>query len=322
MTTNEATTQKPLWLLIEESFLELDPQSLSGGNLESSIQQIAGELDNAGYNVSKYGGNLLQLRWAMDDMVKVGRPLLKDLNAAFEAFTLEDLSDAYMTAGKLINDIGNTWPKLKESDRRAEVIRMVEETKLDLLIKKAKDLPGDDGIEMLINEKVASDVITSALSISEEKLKEVNEEMEKRAAERARVETLLEAVDGKSDEEKVKHLFDNNVSEKLTIEIAKVDQSAIDAVKKAMEEEIKEKQRLADEAAAKKKAEAEGPALEDISPEDMIDHIEAIREIMEFSDQENEIRTMCEQSSLPKSLVDIAVTDPDKLDELEKKAEG
>jgi len=322
MTTNEATTQKPLWLLIEESFLELDPQSLSGGNLESSIQQIAGELDNAGYNVSKYGGNLLQLRWAMDDMVKVGRPLLKDLNAAFEAFTLEDLSDAYMTAGKLINDIGNTWPKLKESDRRAEVIRMVEETKLDLLIKKAKDLPGDDGIEMLINEKVASDVITSALSISEEKLKEVNEEMEKRAAERARVETLLEAVDGKSDEEKVKHLFDNNVSEKLTIEIAKVDQSAIDAVKKAMEEEIKEKQRLADEAAAKKKTEAEGPALEDISPEDMIDHIEAIREIMEFSDQENEIRTMCEQSSLPKSLVDIAVTDPDKLDELEKKAEG
>jgi len=251
MTTNEATTQKPLWLLIEESFLELDPQSLSGGNLESSIQQIAGELDNAGYNVSKHGGNLLQLRWAMDDMVKVGRPLLKDLNAAVEAFTLEDVSDAYMTAAKLINDIGNTWPKLKESDRRAEVMRMVEETKLDLLIKKAKDLPGDDGIEMLIDEKVASDVITSALSISEEKLKEVNEEMEKRAAERARVETLLEAVDGKSDEEKVKHLFDNNVSEKLTIEIAKVDQSAIDAVKKAMEEEIKEKQRLADEAAAR-----------------------------------------------------------------------
>jgi hypothetical protein len=322
MTTNEATTQKPLWLSIEESFLELDPQSLSGGNLESSIQQIAGELDNAGYNVSKHGGNLLQLRWAMDDMLKVGRPLLKDVNAAVESFTLEDLSDAYMTVGKLIDDIGNTWPKLKESDRRAEVIRIVEETKLDLLIKKAKDLPGDDGIEMLIDEKVASDVIISSMSISEEKLKEVNEEMEKRAAERARVETLLEKVDGKSDEEKVKHLFDNKVSEKLMLEIAKVDQSAIDAAKKAMEEELKEQQRLAEEAAAKKKAEAEGPALEDISPEDMIDHIEAIREIMEFSDKEDEIRTMCEQSSLPKSLVDIAVSDPDKLDELEKNAEG
>ena len=54
----------------------------------------------------------------------------------------------------------------------------------------------------------------------------------------------------------------------------------------------------------------------------MIDHIDAIREIMEFSDQEKEIRTMCEQSSIPKCLVDIAVTEPDKLDELEKNAEG
>jgi len=62
MTTGEATAKKPLWLLIEESFLELDPQSLSGPNLEASIKQIAGELDNAGYNVSNYGGNLLQLR--------------------------------------------------------------------------------------------------------------------------------------------------------------------------------------------------------------------------------------------------------------------
>lgn len=45
-------------------------------------------------------------------------------------------------------------------------------------------------------------------------------------------------------------------------------------------------------------------------------------EIMEFSDVEKEIRTMCEQSAIPKALVDIAVSDPDKLDELEKKAEG
>jgi hypothetical protein len=89
-----------------------------------------------------------------------------------------------------------------------------------------------------------------------------------------------------------------------------------------MEEELKEKERLEAEAAAKKKAEAEGPALEDIAPEDMIDHIDAIREIMEFSDQEKEIRVMCEQSSIPKALVDIAVSEPDKLDELEKQAEG
>ena len=41
--------------------------------------------------------------------------------------------------------------------------------------------------------------------------------------------------------------------------------------------------------------------------------IEAIREIMEFSDQEKEIRVMCDQSSIPKALVDIAVSDPDSI---------
>jgi predicted component of type VI protein secretion system len=89
-----------------------------------------------------------------------------------------------------------------------------------------------------------------------------------------------------------------------------------------MEAELKEKQRLAEEEAARKKEAAAGPALEDISPDEMLDHIEAIREIMEFSDQEKEIRVMCEQSSIPKALVDIAVSEPDRLDELEKEAEG
>jgi hypothetical protein len=89
-----------------------------------------------------------------------------------------------------------------------------------------------------------------------------------------------------------------------------------------MEEELKEKQRLEEEAAARKKAEAAGPSLEEIPPDEMLDHIESIREIMEFSDQEKEIRVMCEQSAIPKALVDIAVSEPDKLDELEKEAEG
>ena len=89
-----------------------------------------------------------------------------------------------------------------------------------------------------------------------------------------------------------------------------------------MEEELKEKQRLAEEEAARKKAEAEGPALEDIPSDQMIEYIDSIREIMEFSDVEKEIRVMCEQSSIPKALVDIAVSDPGKLDELEKQAQG
>jgi hypothetical protein len=322
MTTSDETKKKPLWLLIEENILELESQDLLPENLEASIQRIAGKLDNAGYNVSHHGGNLLQLRWAMNETRKIGRPLMKDFNAALAALTLNDLSDPYFATTKLIDDVGKTWPELKRSERRAEVIQIVEKTKLDLLVAKANGLPGDEGIRLLIEEKVAPEVITSALGISAEKLKQVNTDMEKERAERTRVATLLEAVEGKSNEEKVKHLFANNVSEKLIIELAKIDQDAINGVKQAMEAELKEKQRLADEAAKRKKEEAAGPPLEEIPPDKMLEHIEAIREIMEFSDKENEIRAMCEQSSIPKCLVDIAVSEPERLDVLEKEAEG
>ena len=322
MTTGDATKKKPLWLSIEENILALDSQDLSGENLEASIQRIAGQLDDAGYNVSKHGGHMLQLRWTMTETSKVGRPFMEDFNTAIEALTLEDVADAYAATDRIIGDIAETWPNLKKSERRADVIRIVEKTKLDLLIAKAKDLSGDEGIRFLIEKQIDSEVIISALDITEEKLKQVNAEIERERAERARVAKLLKAVEGKSDEEKVKHLFTNDVSEELIIEMAKVDQDAINAAKKAMEEELKEKQRLEAEAAAKKAAEAAGPALEDIPPDEMLDHIEAIREIMEFSDEEKEIRVMCEQSSIPKALVDIAVSEPDRLDELEKEAEG
>lgn len=322
MATEEAAKKKPLWLLIEEEFLALDPQELSGAGQEAAIQRVAGNLDGKGYNVSKHGGNLMQLRWAADDMRKVGRPLMKDFNAAIGAFTLDDLMDAYGAADKLINDIGAAWPKLKRSECRPVVIDFVQKRRLDLLVEKARGLSGDDGIELLINEKVAPEVITSRMEITAEKLKEVNTAMEKRRAERERVMGLLEKVADKSDEDKVRFLFDNNVAEPLILELAGVDQSAIEGAKKAMEEELKEKQRLAEEEAARKKAEAEGPALGDIPPDKMLEYIEAIREIMEFSDVEKEIRTMCEQSSIPKALIDIAVSEPAKLDELEKQAGG
>ncbi len=322
MTTSDATEKKPLWLLIEENILELDSQDISAENLEASIQRIAGELDNAGYNVSRHGGNMLELRWAMNEAHKVGRPLMQDFNTAMEALTLEDVADPYLVTNKLIGDIGKTWPKLKLSERRVDVIGIVEKTKLDLFIAKAKDLPADEGIRFLIEEQVEPEVITSALDITAEKLAQVNTAMEEERAERARVATLLDAVEGKSNEEKVKHFLTNNVSEELIIEMAKVGQDAINGVKQSMEEELKEKQRLAEEAAARKKEEAAGPALEEIPPDEMLTHIEAIREIMEFSDQEKEIRVMCEQSSIPEALVDIAVSEPDKLDQLEKEAGG
>ena len=322
MTTSDAFKKMPLWLLIEENILALDSTDLAGEKLEPSIQRIAGELDNSGYNVSRHGGNLLKLRWAVEKAVKAGRPLMKDFNTAVAALTLEDVADPYKATSKLLDDVAKTWPELRSPERRADVIKIVEQTKLDLLIARAKSLPGDESIRMLIKEKVASQVITSALEISDEKLKQVRAEIKKELAERERVATLLEAVAGKSDEEKVKHLFEKNVSVELIIEMAKVDQGVIDAAKQAMEEELKEKQRLAEEEAERKKAEAAGPALDDLPPDELIGFIESIREIMEFSEEEKEIRIMCEQSSIPKSLVDIAVSEPDKLDELEKKAQG
>ena len=193
---------------------------------------------------------MLQLRWALNETHKVGRPLMKDFNTAIAALKLEDVADPYATTDKLIGNIGKTWPKLKRSERRADVIRIVEQTKLDLLIAKAKGLPDDEGIRLLIEEQVAPEVITHALDITAEKLEQVNTEMKKERAERARVTTLLEAIEGKSDEEKVKHLFENDVSEELIIEMAQVDQGAIDGAKQAMEAELKEKQRLEEEAAA------------------------------------------------------------------------
>ena len=322
MTTNDATEKKPLWLLIEENFLELASQDLSEENRERTIQRIAGELDNTGYNVSLHGGNMLQLRRAMDERCKVGRPLMKDFNDAIAALTLEDVADPIVATAKLVRDLGEAWPKLRGSERKADVLRIVEKTKLDLLITKAKGLPGDEGIRLLIEEELASEVITKALGITVDKLGQVNTEVEKERAERTRVKTLLEAVEGKSNEEKVRHLSANNVSDKLIIEMAEVDQSAVDSVKQTIGAELKEKQRLEEEAAARKKEEAGGPSLEEIPPDQILEYIEAIREILEFSEKEKEIRVMCEQSSIPTSLVDIAVSEPEKLDELEKEAEG
>jgi hypothetical protein len=322
MTTSNATGKKPLWLLIEENFLGLSSQELSDENREGTIQQIAGELDNTGYNVSLHGGNMLELRLAMNERCKVGRPLMKDFNDAIAALTLEDVTDPVSATAKLIRDLGEAWPKLQGSERKKDVLKIVEKTKLDLLIAKAKGLSGDEGIRLLIEEDVASEVITNALGITGEKLAQVKAEVEKERAARARVETLLEAVADKSEEEKVRHLMSNDISEKLIIEITGIDQGVVDGVKKTIEEELKEKQRLAEEEAARKEEEAAGPPLEEIPPDQMLEYIEGIREILEFSDVEKDIRVMCEQSAIPKALVDIAVSEPEKLDELEEKAGG
>lgn len=324
MTTNEETQKSPIWWAIEESLLALEGQAVTQENKEETIQKIAGDLDEKGYNIFGSGGNMMSLRWAMDDMLEAGRPMLKDFNDSLSGFKLEDLGNPCHASYKLTDNLGVTWKEIKQSYKRDTLVDIFKETKLDLLVKKAKglDVEGDLGIRLLIGEEVESQTIIERMEITQEKLDQVNADIAAEIAMRNKVVSLLEKVEGKSDEEKVKYLFDNEITEELIIEVAKIDQSAIDAAKKAIEEELKEKQRLAEEAAAKKKAEAEGPALEDITPEDMYNHIYAIREIMEFSDVEKEIRVMCEQSAVPKALVDIAISDPEKLDELEKQVEG
>jgi len=322
MAAKEEVKQNPLWLAIEEKLLELDPQALAEHSLEATVKRLAAELDAAGYKVSKYAGGMIELRSALEDMRRIGRPPLKDLNDALRSCTLDDMDDPYRVAERLITNVGKDWSKLKRSERRSEVIRMVEETRLDLLVAKAKALPGDGGIRLLIEEKVAPGLVIGRLEITQDKLDQVNAEIARERAERTRVASLLAVVEGKSDEERIKHLIDNNVAEPLIMEMAQVDGAAMDRAKQAMEAELKEKQRLEEEAAARRKAEAEGPALENIPADRMLEYIASIREILEFSDQEKDIRVMCEQSSIPKALVDIAVSDPTKLDELEQKAQG
>jgi predicted component of type VI protein secretion system len=322
MTTPDGLNEEPLWLAIEKKILELGSHDFSGDKLERSVQLLAAALDDGGFAVSKNAGHMLDLRGALGARVSVGRPLMGDLDKAFVALTLEDVESPYTATVSLINEVGGEWPALKESGRRPQLLRMVEKTKLDLLVAKAKGLEGDGGVRLLIGEGVVAEVIVERMEITLEEFDRVMAAVEAELAERVRVAELLRGEEGKTEAEKIRHLITSGVSEELIIEIAEVDQSAIDGVKKAMEEEIAEKQRLVEEAAAKKAAAAAGPSLDDIPPDEMLEHIEAIREIMEFSDAEAEIRVMCEQSSVPKDLVDIAVSEPDRLDELEAQAEG
>ena len=322
MTDTPTTATKPLWLAMEERILELDDSDLVGERKEQSIQRIARELDEAGYNVSRHGGNMLELRWAVDARAKVARPMLKDFNQAVGALTLEDLDNLKMAAVELTRQVGESWPRLKDVERRADISRLLEEKKLALQIARAKEMAGDQGIRYLIACDVPKATVVAALDISEARYDEVTAAIAAEEAEVARVKELLHEVEDGSAEDKARHLITNDVSDEDIVKLAGIDQATIDATKQAMEEELREKERLAAEAAEAKRKAAEGPSLEDIPPDEMLEHIEAIREIMEFSDKEDEIRQMCEQSSIPSSLVDVAVSDPDKLDELEKAAEG
>jgi len=322
MPENRNEGKEPLWMLIEKQIQKHTDDDFTEANSLATSRKIAEELDKTGYNVSKHGGNWMQLTAAVKARNRVGRPFMQDFNQAVSAPGLDDIKDTYTTAMKIIADLGRDWPSFLASGHRADVDEIVGNKKIGLMIARAKELSGEPGVRYLIFESFEPQAIMEALGVSEEEYKSVKSKVDAELAEKARVQELFAAVEDASEEDKIKHLLNKNAADELITEIGGIEQSAIDAVKKTMEEELAEKKRKEEELAAKKAAEAAGPALEDIDSDEMLEYIEGIREVQEFSDVEKDIRTMCEQSSIPKALVDLAISDPDKLDELEKKAGG
>jgi hypothetical protein len=322
MPENSNEGKEPLWMLIERQIQKHTDKDFTEANSLATSRKIAEEIDKMGYNVSKHGGNWIQLTAAVEARNRVGRPFMQDFNQAVSALSLDDIKDTYATAMKIIRDLGRDWPSFLASKHRADVDQIVADRKLELMIARAKELSGEPGIRYLISESFEPQAIMETLGVSEEGYKSVKSKVDAELAEKARVQELFDAVQDASEKDKIKHLLNNNAADDLITEIGGIEQSAIDAVKMAMEEELAEKKRKEEELAAKKAAESAGPALEDIGSDDMLKYIEGIREILEFTDVEKDIRTMCGQSSIPNALVDIAISDPDKLDELEKAAGG
>ncbi len=322
MTEATASVDRPLWLAMEEQISGVAPADLEAAKLEQTVHRIADELDGAGYNVSRHGGNMLELRAAIEARAKVGRPLLGDFRSAIDGLTLDDLGNTHVAARSVALDLGEVWPRMRDVERRQDLLAMVEQRRLDLLVARAREMPGDRGIRFLIEQGIEPAMILEAFGIPQARYDEVHAAMEAEKAERTRIHKLLGAVAEAAEVDRARHLITNDVADADIVEVAGIPQEAVDAAREAMAAEIAEKQRLAEEAAAAKKAAAEGPSLDAIPPGEMLEHIEAIREIMEFSEDPDEIRTMCEQSNIPKSLVEVAVADPGKLDELESAAEN
>lgn len=320
--TSAAPQQQPLWYAIETRIAELKSADFEAKAKEATVHKIANDLDDKGYNVSHHAANMLLLRQALDERDRVGRPLMNDFTAAAEALTLDDVVNPIQATIAFAHRVGADFPDFKDLDRRGDVRTIINGIRLDLLVAKAKELGPDKGARYLIENKISEPVILERMEIDQATLDGVKEAIAAELAEIEHVKGLLKEVEGEDEITRAKHLITKDVAEASILEIAGIGQDIIDQANKAMEEEIKEKQRLAAEAEAAKRAAAEGPKLEDIPADEMLEHIEAIREIMEFSDDPGEIRAMCEQSSLPNALIDVAIDTPDKLDELEAAAEG
>ena len=322
MPENRIEGKSPLWLLIEREIQNYKDDDFTDAKVLETTKKIAADLDKAGYNVSKSGGNWLQLKTVVHNRKIVGRPLIKDFEQAIEALVLDDIENTYGTAMGIMHKLGNDFPYFIVPENRSDVDDIIRTRRTELVTAKAKGLDSEEGIRYLISEAFEPQNIIDIIGISENEYKEVKAKVDAEIAEIERVKNLLSSVAESPENEQLKLLINENVTEELILEIGGFEQSALYAVKKEMEEELSEKKRQEEELAAQKAAKAAGPALDEISAEDMLEYIEGLREILDFADSEKDIRIMAEQSSIPKALVDIAVSDPDKLDELEEEAQG
>ena len=134
MPENRIEGKEPLWMLMEKQIQKYSDEDFSETNSLETSRKIAEELDKTGYNVSKSGGNWLQLKAAVKARSRVGRPFMQDFDQAVSALGLDDIKETYGTARTIIRDLGRDWPSFLASEHRADVDEIVGNKKIELMI--------------------------------------------------------------------------------------------------------------------------------------------------------------------------------------------
>ena len=165
MPENHIEGKEPLWILIEREIQKYTEEDFSEANSLETSRKIAAELDETGYNVSKSGGNWMRLKAAVKARGRVGRPFMDDFNLAVSSLGLNDIEDPHATAMKIIRALGNDWPTFLASEHRPDVDAIVQKKKVDLMIARAKELSGEQGMRYLISESFEPQAVMEALGV-------------------------------------------------------------------------------------------------------------------------------------------------------------
>ncbi len=226
MPENHLEGKEPLWILVEREIQKFTDEDFSEANSLETSRKIAAELDETGYNVSKSGGNWMRLRAAVKARNRVARPFMDDFNLAISALSLDDIEDTHATAVKIIRTLGDDWPAFLASENRADVNEIVSKKRVDLMVARAKELGGEQGIRYLIEGSFEPQAVMKALGVAEEEYNSVKSKVDAELAEKARVQELFTSLGGASEEDKIKRLINENASDELIAEIGGIAPSA------------------------------------------------------------------------------------------------